>query len=215
MPRSRAYAAGCIITSNCIQEKFSFYMSGNLVKITVRTMMDQLAFISRAIRCSMASFLLAHPAQAQLFEIAAPSFSAYVTDDGNYTPIGPAVGGKIPRSSLSRGLLYFSFTVIGGEQAMEYLRSNRRLDVDVVILTEEQSERISGLGISQQKWNEKENAWISQFNKSGFFTFRTYMNTQKIGRDTVELQVRDARGHIVRPVAHGSAAYRAIVTITP
>ena len=153
------------------------------------------------------------PAFAQLFEIAAPTFSRLVSEDGNYTVIGPAIDGQISRSSLTQGLLYFSFTVIGGQQTLNSLQKDRRLDVNAVILGDK-SEIITGLGITQPKWNTNKDAWIAQFNQLGFFTFRTYMNTRIVG-DTIEIQVRDGKNDIIRPVAYDLITYKATVNIVP
>jgi hypothetical protein len=154
------------------------------------------------------------PGAAQLFEISKPTFSYFVTQDKNYTPVGPANDGKISRATLSRGLLYFSFTIVGGQAAIDYLKDNRRLEAEVVIMGD-RSERISGLGISQDKWSENKQAWLMQFDELGYFTFRTFMNTQKISQETMELQVRDAKSNIVRPIGYNLLTYRASVTIVP
>jgi hypothetical protein len=154
------------------------------------------------------------PAFAQLFEIALPTFSSSISDDGDYNPLGPAVDGKISRSSLSRGLLYFSFTVVAGKPAMDYLRNKFQLDVDAVILGD-RSRRIAGLGISPEKWSKNRDAWTSQYDKLGYFTFRTYLYTEAVVGDALVLQVRDAGGHIVKPVANDTSTYSASVTIGP
>jgi len=153
-------------------------------------------------------------AYGQLFEIAKPIFSQSVTEDGNYKAVGPETNGWISRASLSRGVLYFSFTVVGGEAALKYLEHNMRLEVDAVILGD-RSEIIQGLGISQQKWGQNKKAWLAQYDELGFFTFRTFLNTQKISRDTIEVQIRDAKSNVIRPVGHAGATYKASVTITP
>jgi hypothetical protein len=167
----------------------------------------------RTFAIMLALFLSIAPVRAQLFEIALPTFSSSVSDDGNYTAVGPAVDGKISRSSLTRGLIYFSFTVIGGQTALDYLRDHRRLEVDAVILAD-RSERISGLGISQEKWGQSKDAWMSQFQAQGYFTFRTFMNTEKIAGDQLELQVRDVEGNVIKPIGYGPSSYRARVSIT-
>jgi len=154
------------------------------------------------------------PALAQLFEIAAPTFSSLVADDGNYTVTGPATNGQISRAILTQGLLYFSFTVIGGQQTLDSLQKNRRLEVNAVILGD-QSEIITGLGITQQKWIANKNAWLAQFGQLGYFTFRTYMNTQKILDDIIEIQIRDGKNDVVRPVAYDSITYKASLRIVP
>jgi hypothetical protein len=74
------------------------------------------------------------PASAQLFEITLPTFSTFVANDGNYTPVGPAIDGKIFRANLSHGLLYFSFTVYAGQAALDYLQQMNRLEVMAAIL---------------------------------------------------------------------------------
>ncbi len=153
-------------------------------------------------------------ARAQLFEIARPVFSGFVTDDGNYTPVGPAANGQISRASLTHGLLYFSFTVVGGQTTLDRLAKDRRLDVEAVILGN-QSEIIPGLGILQQNWIANMDAWISQFNQLGYFTFRTFMNTQKISNGVIEIQIRDGNNNVIRPVAYNSVTYKASVTIVP
>jgi hypothetical protein len=167
-----------------------------------------------AIFLQILSCVFCASASAQLFEIARPIFSSGVSDDGDYVPLGPAIDGRVSRANLSRGLLYFSFTVIGGQPALEYLRQYRRLEVDAVILGE-RSERISGLGISQEKWSKNREAWISQFEKLGYFTFRTFMNTERIADDMLELQVRDGRSNVIKPVAYNSSTYKASIEIVP
>jgi hypothetical protein len=160
------------------------------------------------------NFLLAHQAHAQLFEIARPIFSQFVTEDGNYKPLGPETDGRISRATLSRGLLYFSFTVVGGKPALEYLQRNRRLEVQAAILNSS-SEIIHGLGITQHRWSENKNAWLAQFNELGYFTFRTFLNTQNISPDYVELQIRDVKNNVIRPVGHSGTTYKARVEIAP
>jgi hypothetical protein len=154
------------------------------------------------------------PARAQLFEIVAPAFSAFVLEDGNYTPVDQALDGNISRARLTHGLLCFSFTVIGGQQTIDYLQQSRRLDVNTVILGD-QSETVTGLGISQQKWAANKDVWIGQFKQLGYFTIRTFMNTQKIYRDTIEIQIRDSKNDVVHPVAYGAVTYKATVDIVP
>lgn len=153
------------------------------------------------------------PASAQLFEVAAPLFSKSVADDGNYTPIAPVVDGIISRASLKHGELYFSFTVVGGESTIKHLRDKKALGVDVVILGD-QSQTIPGLGINQQKWRDNQEAWISQFNSNGYFTFRTYMTTKDTARELMELQIRDEKRNVVRPIA-SSSSYKASIAIVP
>ena len=153
------------------------------------------------------------PSSAQLFEVAAPFFSRSVADDGNYTPIGPAADGIISRASLKHGELYFSFTVVGGESTIKHLRDKKALEIDVVILGD-QSQIISGLGINQQKWKDHQDAWISQFNNNGYFTFRTYMTTKDTARELMELQIRDEKRNVVRPIA-SSSSYKASIAIIP
>ena len=153
-------------------------------------------------------------ASAQLFEITLPTFSQFVTKDGNFTPIGPAKEGRISRASLTRGAIYFSFTIVGGQAALDYLNRKHRLEAEVVILGE-QSELISGLGISQDKWAENKDAWTFEQKRNGYFKFRTFMLTEKISGDFIELQVRDANRHIIRPVGDPPGSYRALLTIIP
>jgi hypothetical protein len=154
------------------------------------------------------------PASAQLFEISAPTFCAFVSDDGTYTPIGPAVNGQISRASLTHEALYFLFTIIGGQTTLDQASHDNRLDAEVVILGG-QSEPITGLGILQPKWLTNKNTWIAQFKQNGFFTYRTYMMTPRISEKTIQLQIRDKNNRIVKPVASSSVSYVATVNIVP
>jgi len=153
-------------------------------------------------------------ALAQLFEIAQPTFSAFVTNDGTYTVIGPAVDGTISRTSLTHGALYFSFTVIGGDGTIDHLQKNNSLDVAVAILGD-QTTIVRGLGISPQKWAAGRDAWMAQHKQQGYFTFRTFMDTQQIAGGAISLQVRDEKNAVIRPVAYELLTYKASVTIVP
>lgn len=154
------------------------------------------------------------PACAQLFQIAAPVFSKSISTDGSYTPLEPAVDGRISRARLHQGEICFSFTVMGGEATIRHLEENQSLGVFVVILGGDRSQTIAGLGIDRQRWENNKEAWTSQFNKDGYFTFRTYMKTRDTFREIVELQIRDDKRNVIRPIAY-SASYKASVAILP
>jgi hypothetical protein len=152
-------------------------------------------------------------ASAQLFEIAAPTFCAYVSDDGTYTPVGAAVNGQISRASLTHEVLYFLFTIIGGQATIDQANRDNTLQAEAVILGG-QSQPITGLGIDPQKWIKNKSSWIAQFNQSGYFTYRTYLATPRISENTIQLQIRDKNSRIVKPVAF-SGSYVATVKIVP
>jgi hypothetical protein len=68
------------------------------------------------------------PAHSQLFQVTNVQFSASVSNDGNYTVVGPAVNGTISRSTLRQGRLFFSFAIIGLQPAVNYLQQNGFLE---------------------------------------------------------------------------------------
>jgi hypothetical protein len=74
---------------------------------------------------------------------------------------------------------------------------------------------VYGLGITRVKWTASKAAWTSRLSQLGYFTFRTYMNTEKISRDQIGMQIRDVKGNVARPVGYSLLAYEADVTIIP
>jgi hypothetical protein len=136
-----------------------------------------------------------------LFQVVKPQFSSGVTRDASYSVIDPAKDGKISRSTLRKGNLFFSFTVQGGDKALEYLQDKGQLEVFTqpfgglggVI-----AGRKSDIGIQPSKWLEKQQAWTDQFAEEGFFTYRTLMSTNKTTETTtITVIVKDGMNNTI------------------
>ena len=96
--------------------------------------------------------LLSSAAHSEVFTIAKPQFSVMVLDDANYSVVGPAVDNTISKAKLTQGLVYFSFTVIGTDKAVEYLRQKGRMEVDAVIYADGERRDTIHIGIEQENW---------------------------------------------------------------
>jgi hypothetical protein len=138
------------------------------------------------------------PAQAaDVFLIAKPQFSLRVADDGSYAVFGAATNNTMSRAALNQGEVYFSFTVLGQERAIQYLRERNQLPVFVVIYAGGVRRDTLEIGIKPENWRKNRSAVLSKFDQEGFFTWRTYMSTQQTAFESLELLVRDGNSNVV------------------
>jgi hypothetical protein len=145
--------------------------------------------------------------QAQLFQATNAQFSVAVSNDGNYTVINPAINGTISRSSLTGGRLFFSFTILGLQPAIDFLQQNNwTLPANVVVYAGVPALASIPCGITQEKWQQIGNALLNKFNTDRYFTFRTWMYTDQTTYQYLNLIVRDN---------NGTEITRASITITP
>lgn len=130
-------------------------------------------------------------ASAQLFQATNLQFSTWVSNDGNYTVIGSAVNNTIARSSLRGGKLFFSFTMLGLQPAVDYLQQNGSLQAHVVVYGGITALNTIDCGITQEKWLEIGQSLLGTFNTQSVFSFRTWMYTLRTSYNSLTLIVRD------------------------
>lgn len=136
-------------------------------------------------------------AQADVFSVAKPQFSRRVLDDGSYTAVDPAVNGSISRGQLDQGRVYFSFTLLGEDRAIEYVKARGRLDVYAIIFADGVRRDTISVGIDQQKWKQVGNKILQKFEEEGYFTWRTYMYTDQTTFSSIEILVRDGSNNVI------------------
>jgi hypothetical protein len=134
---------------------------------------------------------------ADVLELAKPQFSSRVSDDGNYTVIGPAINGTISRKTLEQGRLFFSVTLLARDRTIEYLRDKGLLDVYAVIFGNGVRRDTVSFGITQQRWFEVGKVLTKKYDEEGYFPFRTFMYTQQTQHSSIEILVRDGTGNTV------------------
>lgn len=145
--------------------------------------------------------LISSSANADVFAIAKPQFSIGISDDGNYTAIDPASNGTISRKALEQGKLYFSVTLLGEENAIQYLQHKLRLDAYAVIFADGIRRDTVQFGITQQRWSVVSQALLNKFDADGFFTFRTFMCTQQTQYSSIEILIRDGLDNTIGRLA--------------
>jgi hypothetical protein len=136
-----------------------------------------------------------NPARCQLFQVTNVQFSSLVSNDGNYTVIGPAENGKISRSRLKQGKLYFSFTMVGLQPGIKHLQEAGSLEAHVVVYAGINALNTIDCGINQERWTAIGDALYGTFITNSIFTFRTLMYTQRTSYDALTLIVRDDGGN--------------------
>lgn len=152
-------------------------------------------------------------ANAAIFSIATPQFSAFV-DPRTYTPLNPAQNGSISRKDLTRGLLYFSVTIVGDERAFQHADHHRELGLEAAIWCDGRDTGSVQFGMSTRDWEFIQNALRAELDQKGVFTWRTYINTKRIACSKIEIIMRDDNDDVVTPVgSHGT--FNATVEITP
>jgi len=148
---------------------------------------------------------------AALFSISKPTFCGYVHPD-TFAISEPWNGGMIRRSSLSENLLHFYCVIIGDESTFQYLTKHRHLELHAHIWADGQRYDSVEFGISTRRWEQTKKRLRDELDQMGFFTFRTYMNTQKTWFSEIELVLKDDNSKIVAPVGH-TGSYRAKVKL--
>lgn len=153
-------------------------------------------------------------AHAGLYDVASPAFSSSVSTDGNHEVIDPAIDGTISRSNLDQKLVYFSVTILGGPDAINYLLKSNQLQLNATIWADGEEQDTVAFGIFPERWSQIRAGITSAYQAQGYFTFRTYMVTQKINYSSIELVLKDPYHNVVAPVGFGGS-YRAILKIVP
>ena len=126
-----------------------------------------------------------------------PQFSNLVLDDGNYTVVKPIKDDTVSRSSLDNGRVYFSFTLIGEDKAIQYIKDKGQLEVYAVIYAGGIRRDTISIGIDQEKWMQVSKSITDKYNRDGYFTWRTYMYTQQTNFSSVEILVRDGINTVI------------------
>jgi hypothetical protein len=162
------------------------------------------------------NLLFLKPSQSgELFAVALPRFSTFVTEDGNYTPLNPIVdGSRVPRSVFDRGRVYFSFTVIGGDDALKHLLEAGNFPVRVTLWVDDVRAETIDIGMTPEHW-ERDRAAFSELHKNnGLFHWRTKMYTQKNFAKKIEITIRDAFDAPVKPIGQNTI-FRPTIYIDP
>lgn len=149
-----------------------------------------------------------------LLSIAAPQFSGSVSDDGKFTISNPATNGAISRRSLQDGYLYFSFTVLAGEKAINYLLKNGALPIKVTAYAGWTKLGDYDVGISPDNWRKNRKQLIQEFQAMGYFTWRTYMQTSQVEHSSITVKISDPNSDYVAPVDE-AGAFELTITIIP
>jgi len=173
-----------------------------------------LLFVIAAAFFSCVIFLFPSPAAAALFVIADPEFSGLV-DDTTYAITSPAINGKISKTKLTNGNLYFSFRVIGAQKAIDHLNSFGSLEVRVTVYAGWSKLGSFEIGIDQNNWRKNGKALTDEFKQNGIFNWRTYMQTQQVNYSSITIKISDSNSDYVAPLDNDGAAYEATVDITP
>ena len=162
----------------------------------------------------VAMFLFSYSSYAlgALYSISHPKFSSYVDPKDDYRVIQPAQDGKIVRNSLTKGVLYFSVTIIGGEAALKHLEDNQHLDLTVSIWGDNRRKDSVEIGIRPREWLDNAEILREEYRRMGFFTWRTFMTTKKIWHSKIDLVLVDDNDHTVGPPGY-SQSYRATIRI--
>lgn len=155
------------------------------------------------------------PAHAALFAVAAATFSGYAQCwDGTYSVTDPAVGGRISRTKLRNGRLYFSFRVIGEDGAIEYLKEHGALEVFVEFWAGGQKLGERSIGIDQANWEKNGSALADEKIRTGIFNWRTCAYTEQVTSSSVQIQIRDANADFAHPLDF-EGSYQPGVIIDP
>jgi hypothetical protein len=155
------------------------------------------------------------PAESALFALAAPTFSGFARcSDPVYVIEEPAVGGRISKGKLRDGRLYFSFRVIGSDDAVRYLNQNGSLEVAAVMWGRIQKIGEQSIGITPDNWQRNGAALLDEYRTTGIFNWRTCVYTQQLNSSSIQIPIRDAKGDFAAPVDF-DGSYRATVTIDP
>jgi hypothetical protein len=152
---------------------------------------------------------------AGIFAIERPQFSLFVNEN-DYSLDGPIddQGPTVVQRSLRKGVLYFSFTVVGADAAIDYLNDHDRLEVEAVVWFGGFEWGRIHIGITQQQWRRDQAALVNQWRKEGAFTWRTYMYITPPANTHVEIKIRDAYHAVVSPVGY-RGSYSANIRVLP
>jgi hypothetical protein len=140
--------------------------------------------------------LLSPSAKAEpMFAIANPKFSRLVLAD--YSVIDPAEDGKISKSILTQGRLYFSFKLLIGDKTLRYLQDNDQLEVAAVVYAGGIHRGTISLNIEQPKWEELRANITAAVESDGSFIYRTWMFIKMVNYSSVEVSIRDGAGNTI------------------
>ena len=144
--------------------------------------------------------LFSTTANADLFSISVPVFSARVSERPAYEPLDRARNGRIDRAALVDGLVWISFTVLGGPRAVEELTQKGSLAVNLEISCNGRVvDRSIPIGIGQGNWYDNEHKLLSELENQGYFTWRTRARTRKVHCNTLTFRVYDRTREVVSP----------------
>jgi hypothetical protein len=152
-------------------------------------------------------------ASAALYAIVAPKFSTFV-DPQSYEVHGHARDGTISRGSLSRGLIYFSVTIVGDDRAIRHLDENGELQLAANVWCDDQKMDTIHFGMTAEQWDHQSHGLRFEVEQRGYFTWRTYMYTSKTFCSTIELRLTDDDNQTVKPPGY-PGAYTARLEILP
>lgn len=174
--------------------------------------MDFLKFISIFF---ILSITLARPANAVIFSISTPIFSAgFDHNDGQVLePSTGPLGNTISRAGFTDSTLFFSFWVIGGSGAFSIFDKNESLSVIVEFQCRGdwvREQRV--VGMNQSLWIRNRPALEEQLLTNGFFSWRA-VATVKLNPQCEEMEfwVKDDEGRGRSPPGSSVAYSRSII----
>ncbi|WP_156510516.1 hypothetical protein [Labrenzia sp. OB1] len=132
--------------------------------------------------------------------ISAPLFGCRFTEGAKYQvdcPTPPA--GTISRSKLHKHI-FAVVTILGSEPALTYLEKNGNLPLRVTFIHDGVRQDTVDYGINPKDWFKNREALRFEFERDGYFAWRTSIISQKIWGGKLELIFEDYRGGRVAPV---------------
>ncbi|PLX38085.1 MAG: hypothetical protein C0606_07570 [Hyphomicrobiales bacterium] len=166
--------------------------------------------LTKAAFTSIALFAALVPgaASADLFNISEPVVSAGTSGAPGYAPtrLAERVGeaGAVWRMRRPREL-WISFTVLGGPKALAFLESKKRLDVDVELSCDGVlRERKISIGINANMWWTQRDGLRFEFQRDGYFTWRTRAATDRLRCREIQFRILDGFRSVISPIGDTS-----------
>jgi hypothetical protein len=152
------------------------------------------------------------PHAASLFYISSPKFS--VTVNNRREPVGVFLDGKVSRSMLTGGRLYFSFRINGTKQAIDHLNNNGKLSVRVTTWGRFGKLKDYDVGITQDDWERDGDAWVEEQKQDETFKWRTKLWIGQLEHSSITVTIEDENGTRVS-LQGADIPFEAVATIGP
>ena len=150
---------------------------------------------------------ITHGNAQPLFEVERESFCKGVQ---GHEPMNPFSG----VAEIKKGEGVFLWMEIrAGERALTMLEAKGHMSIYHAWASERGVTDMIDIGITKQRWLEQAKAVRNQFNKQGFFTWRTYSFKRNFREGRWYVSVLDANKKPVRKSGSGTEAFRPEVVI--